>query len=96
MNTLLVITTRKSGKIAVPLMQGLSRAGENWGCFFTNDGVELIKETACQEAIKSAQRVVVCEHSWDTLVVDTRCPVELGSQTINSSMMTEVDRVISL
>ena len=96
MNTLIVITTRNSGKIAVPLMHGLSRAGENWSCFFTNDGVEVIRETACQEAIKFAQRAVVCEHSWDSLSVHTHCPVEMGSQTINSSMMTEVDRVISL
>ena len=96
MDALLVITTRESGKIAIPLMQGLSRAGIKWGCFFTNDGVELIKDDACQEATKLAQRVVVCEHSWSALSDGTDCPAEMGSQTINSSMMTEVRSVISL
>jgi hypothetical protein len=96
MDVLLVITTRNSGRIAIPLMQGLSRAGVNWGCFFTNDGVELIKLTACQEAVKLAKRAVVCEHSWDTLSNGAYCSVEMGSQTINSSMMTETSRVISL
>ena len=96
MDALLVITTRNSSKIAIPLMQGLSRAGVKWGCFFTNDGVELIKETACQEAVKLAERVVVCKYSWDTLSDGAHCSAEMGSQTINSSMMTEISRVISL
>jgi hypothetical protein len=95
-DALIVITTRNSGKIAIPLMHGLSRAGINWCCFFTNDGVELIKNNDCQEAVKLAQRVVVCEHSWDTLTNGTDCHAEMGSQTINSTMMTEALRVISL
>ena len=96
METLLVITTRDSGKIAIPLMLGLSRAGIDWGCFFTNDGVELINNEECQSAVKLDKRVVVCEHSWSILGHGSDCPAEMGSQTINSSMMTEVSRVISL
>ena len=96
MEILLVITTRNSGKIAIPLMQGLSRMGVDWGCFFTNDGVELINNHECQKALELAKKAVVCEHSWSILGNRNDCPAELGSQTINSSMMTEVNQVISL
>ena len=96
MEILLVITTRNSGKIAIPLMQGLSRMGVNWGCFFTNDGVELIYDDQCQEALKLANKAVVCEHSWNTLGNGNDCPAVMGSQTVNSSMMSEVNQVISL
>ena len=96
MDVMLTITTRESGPIAVPLMQALSRAGVTWGCFFTNDGVELILDDVCQMAVKSAQRAVICEHSWAGASIGGDCPVELGSQTINSAMMTEAGRVVSL
>lgn len=96
MDVMVMITTRDSGRIAVPLMQALSRAGATWGCFFTNDGVELLLDDACRTAVKSAQRAVTCEHSWVAASIGGACPVELGSQTINSAMMTEAGRVVSL
>jgi hypothetical protein len=50
-----------------------------------------MKEAAC-----CAERVVVCEHSWARFMGDTPCPVELGSQTQNSIMVGEADRIVSL
>lgn len=95
MDVLLVLTTRESGGIASGLFRALDRAGTHWECFFTNDGVELLNQPEFLTATTGAARAVACEHSWD-IYGSGDCPVELGSQTINSAMMTEANRVISL
>jgi hypothetical protein len=39
---------------------------------------------------------VVCEESWHRFCPGSACPVELGSQTVNSALVGEAQRVVSL
>ena len=41
-------------------------------------------------------RAVVCEESWHRFCGKASCPVELGSQTVNSALMGEAKKVVSL
>ena len=97
MEIMLHVTTREAGGLAIPLMRALGRANIDWACFVTNDGAELLADSAFVAALGSAGRTVVCEHSWEAGGGSPEtCPIERGSQTINSTMMAEADRVVSL
>ena len=96
MDVMLHVTSPEAGVVAIPLMKALGRGGVDWACFVTNDGTELLREEAFVEALQSAGRAVVCEHSWEAFGGSAGdCPIERGSQTINSAMMAEADRVVS-
>ena len=92
----MLITSKDAVALAPPLMRALNRAGAAWGCFFTNDGVELLSESGTVEALSGAVRAVACESSWERAGAGGECPIERGSQTINSAMMAEAARLISL
>lgn len=96
MEVLLHITTPDAARIATPLGRALGRKGVVWGCFLTNDGVKLLGDQAFVETGGSAQRIAVCETSWEAHMAGQDCPVEMGSQTINSALMAEADKVVSL
>jgi len=95
MDVLLHITTPAAAPIAAALGRALNAKGASWAAFFTNDGVKALTDAGFTEASKGAERVAACEHSWD-LHMDGDCPVERGSQTVNSALMAEAARVISL
>ena len=93
---LIHVSTPASGAIAVALAGACRRAGIAWSCFFTNDGVKVLADEAVVAALGAAGRAVACEKSWEELMGGAACPVELGSQTVNSALMGEADKVISL
>ncbi len=94
---MLHVTSREAVAVAIPLMRALHRGGADWACFVTNDGAELLRDAGFVAALQSAGRAVVCEHSWEAAGGKAEdCPIERGSQTINSAMMAEADRVVSL
>jgi hypothetical protein len=95
MNVLLVLSSRESGPIATGLIRALDRAGAHVECFFTNDGVALLNQPEFVAVVARTARAVACQHSWDIHGAGD-CPVERGSQTIHSSMIGEINRVISL
>lgn len=95
MDVMILISTRDSAAIAKGLMGALARAGASWGCFFTNDGVELAGDAEVSALLGASQWANVCEHSWEKFGAGA-CPVELGSQTQNSMMMGDARRVVSL
>jgi len=95
MDILLHITTPTAAPIAAALGRALSAKGARWAAFLTNDGVKVLDDKAFAAVSKGAARVAACEHSWD-LHMSGDCPVERGSQTVNSALMAEADRVISL
>jgi hypothetical protein len=95
MDILLHITTPAAAPVAAALGRALSAKGASWAAFLTNDGVRALDNAAFTAASKGAARVAACEHSWD-LHMSGDCPVERGSQTVNSALMAEADRVISL
>lgn len=96
MDVLLHITSPQAAPIAAALGHALSEKGASWGCFLTNDGVTVLTDPAFEAALKSAARVAVCEHSWDLHMAGQECPAERGSQTVNSALMAEAARVVSL
>jgi hypothetical protein len=78
-------------------MSALARAKTVWGCFLTNDGVELLENKKFVEVLAKSNQALVCEYSWEKAGKDINdCPIEKGSQTFNSSMMGQTLRVISL
>ena len=95
MDILLHITTPASAPIAAALGRALSAKGATWAAFLTNDGVKALDDGDFIAASKGAERVAACEHSWDAHMTG-ECPVERGSQTVNSGLMAEAARVISL
>ncbi len=97
MEIMVHITSRNAAAVAAPFMRALSRAGVSWGCFVTNDGVALLREDDFIESVSGAARAVACEHSWEKVGgTAADCPIERGSQTINSIMMAEAARLVSL
>ncbi len=93
---LIHVSTPASGAIAVALAGACERADVAWSCFFTNDGVKVLADAAVVAALGAAARAVACEKSWEDFMGGAACPVELGSQTVNSALMGEAGRVVSL
>lgn len=83
-------------RLLVPLARACGRAGIAWTCFLTHDGVAALGDSATVAALVPARRTVACEASWHRHGDGSPCPVELGSQTVNSALMAEARRVVSL
>ncbi len=90
------VATPEGGPIAAALARACARAGKSWSCFLTNDGVRALADPAIVAALKPGVRAVVCEHSWHQHMGGAACPLELGSQTVNSALMAEAGRVVSV
>ena len=93
---LIHVSTPASGNIAVALAGACRRAGVTWSCFFTNDGVKVLADEAMVVALGAAGSAVACEKSWEEHMGGVECPGGLGSQTINSTLMGEADKVIGI
>lgn len=96
MNILFHVSTAAGGALLLPLAQAAQRAGASFAAFFTHEGVLGLKTDALVAALKSSERAVVCEESWHRFCPGLDCPVENGSQTINSGLMAEADKVVAL
>jgi hypothetical protein len=59
-------------------------------------GIQQLKDPDLVKLLASANRAVACEYAWQEILGPNKCPIELGSQTTNSELMTETKRVISL
>lgn len=96
MDILFHVSTAAGGRLLHPLVLAAQRAGCRIGAFFTHEGVLGLGDTDLRAALGSAERAVVCEESWHRFCSGLACPVEAGSQTINSALMGEAKRVVSL
>lgn len=96
MDILFHVSTADGGRFLLPLAQSCRRVGCAFGAFFTHEGVLGLKDAGLQAALESATQAVVCEESWHRYCGDAACPVEQGSQTVNSAMMGDARRVVSL
>lgn len=96
MELMLHVTSGDAAPLLLPLARACGRAGVAWGCFFTNDGVRVLADTAVVAALATAEKAMVCEHSWQHHMGAAAAPVALASQTANSAMMAEARRVVSL
>jgi hypothetical protein len=96
MDIVFLVSTAEGGKFLLPLVQSCRRAGCTFGAFFTHEGVLGLKDLALNRALEHAARSVACEESWHRFCGEAPCPAERGSQTVNSAMMGEARRVVSL
>jgi hypothetical protein len=96
MNILFHVTTAGGGTLLAPLARAAGRQGASFAAFFTHEGVLGLAEPALLAALAGAERAVVCEESWHRFCPGCDCPVENGSQTINSALMAEADKVVAL
>lgn len=96
MDILFHVSTPTGGQLLAPLAAAARRAGCGFGVFLTDDGVLGLHDIGTLAAIGSAQRAVVCEESWHRFCPGQPCPVEAGSQTINSALMGAAAKVVSL
>lgn len=96
MNILFHVTTAGGAALLAPLAQAAGRRGASFAAFFTHEGVLGLNEPVLRAALAGAQRAVVCEESWHRFCPGRDCPVENGSQTINSALMAEADKVVAL
>lgn len=90
------VSTKEGGAILLPLARACARAGYRFDAFFTHHGVEALTDDALARAMAGARRAVVCEESWHRFLGEHPCPVEFGSQTINSELMGAAGKVVSL
>lgn len=95
MDILFHVTTEAGAHFLLPLARACRRRGHAFGAFFTHEGVRGLLDAQLQAALAGA-RAVVCEESWHRFCGDAACPVELGSQTVNSALMGEAKKVVSL
>ncbi len=96
MNILFEVTSAEAGKILVPLARACDRNAVSWSCFFTGDGVKTLVRDDVLASIAGATKAAACELSWERHMGEQSCPVEIGSQTNNSAMVGDGDKIISL
>ena len=96
MDILFEVTSEGAAAVLLPLTSACDRAGVSWGCFFTGDGVLSLANKDVVGMVKTADSAITCEVSWQLYMGGRECPVELGSQTNNSTFVGEADKVISL
>lgn len=91
-----IVSLNKSLPILKPMARACNRNGISWCCFFTGEGVKQLEDVDLVEVLANSKRAIVCEHSWNEFMGSIECPLELGSQTSNSEIITEAKKVISL
>lgn len=96
MKILFHVATEGGARFLLPLALACRRAGHAFGVVLTHDGVRGLNDARLQSALQDAARAVVCEESWHRFCPGAPCPVELGSQTVNSALTGEAQRVVSL
>lgn len=89
------VATEDGGRLLLPLARACRRGGHAFAAFFTHEGVRGLEDADLRNALEDA-RAVVCEESWHRFRGGAPCPVELGSQTVNSALAGESRRVVSL
>jgi len=95
-DVLFEVTSEGAAAVLLPLASACDRAGVSWGCFFTGDGVLSLSNKDVAEMVNTANTAITCEASWQLYMGERECPVELGSQTNNSTFVGDADKVISL
>jgi hypothetical protein len=90
------VASDKATEVFVPLAAACNRNSVCWACFFTGNGVKILSSGDVNEVITGAVKAVACEASWELFMKHESCPIEVGSQTNNSTLVGEADKVISL
>ena len=90
------VASGKAAEVLVPLARACNRNSIPWACFFTGNGVNNLVGEDVKDIITGAIKAVACEVSWELYMGDDTCPIETGSQTSNSALVGETDKVVSI
>lgn len=90
------VTSNEAAVVLVPLVKACDRKSIPWACFFTGNGIKSLSSEDVKEIVKGAVKAVACEASWELYMNDDTCPIEIGSQTDNCTLVGEADEVISI
>ncbi len=96
MNILFEVSSGDAADVLVPLARACDRNAVAWSCFFTGDGVKTLARDDVLATVTGAAKAAACEVSWERYMGEKPCPVEIGSQTNNSAMVGDTDKIISL
>ncbi|NNG12953.1 MAG: hypothetical protein HKM88_06855 [Halobacteria archaeon] len=96
MNILFEVSSGDAADVLVPLARACDRNAVAWSCFFTGDGVKALARDDVLATVAGAAKAAACEVSWERYMGEKPCPVEIGSQTNNSAMVGDTDKIISL
>ena len=96
MKILFEVSSGDAADVLVPLARACNRNSVTWSCFFTGDGVKTLVNDNVLTTIAGADKAAACEVSWERYMGEKACPVEIGSQTNNSAMVGDTDKIISL
>ncbi len=96
MMILFEVSSGDAASVLVPLARACDRNTVTWSCFFTGGGVKTLARDDVLATVAGAVKAMACEVSWERHMGNQSCPVEIGSQTNNSAMIGEIDKVISL
>ena len=96
MKILFEISSGNAASVLVPLARACDRNAVTWSCFFTGDGVKTLARDDVIATIAGAAKAAACEVSWERYMGDQPCPVEIGSQTNNSALVGDADKIVSL
>jgi hypothetical protein len=96
MNILFEVSSGDAADVLVPLARACDRNAVAWSCFFTGDGVKTLARDDVLATVAGAAKAAACEVSWERYMGEKPCPVEIGSQTNNSAMVGDTDKIISL
>jgi len=97
MKILFEVSSGDAANILLPLARACDRNAVTWGCFFTGDGVKTLAREDVRAAVEGgAAKAAACEVSWERHMGDQSCSVEIGSQTNNSAMVGDFDKIVSL
>ncbi len=96
MKIMFEVSSGDSANLLVPLARACDRNAVTWSCFFTGDGVKTLAREEVLATVAGALKATACEVSWERHMGDQPCPVEIGSQTNNSAMVGDVDKIVSI
>ncbi len=96
MNILFEVTSGDAARVLVPMARACDRNAVAWSCFFSGDGVKNLARDDVLATVTGATKAVACDVSWERYMGDASCPVEIGSQTNNSAMVGDFDKIVSL
>jgi len=96
MKILFVVSNPESTQALIGLAKACIRGNQSFLCFFTGDGVKTLDNSEVIKAISQAEQAVVCELSWGKYFPNEPSPIEEGSQTDHSGMISIAEKVVSL
>ena len=96
MNILFIISHHNAIKALSGLTKACTRRNQDYECFFTGQGVNLLQDKNIKIITDNSSISIVCEYSWQKYYGNTKSGIKEGSQTDLSSMIGPNVKVVSI